>query len=101
MFCSNRIPEAALMARSYLPSKVSEIVALWRKDLSKVIFHSYALKPLSDKSVPSKKCIHEFLFVAYSIHMFLLCRLILKLQTLLQILLSIQIYLKTGRLLLL
>lgn len=33
---SNRIPEAALMARSYLPSKVSEIVALWRKDLNKV-----------------------------------------------------------------
>ncbi|CAH8353618.1 unnamed protein product [Eruca vesicaria subsp. sativa] len=30
-----RIPEAALMARSYLPSKVSEIVALWRKDLNK------------------------------------------------------------------
>lgn len=24
------------MARSYLPSKVSEIVALWRKDLNKV-----------------------------------------------------------------
>ncbi|KAL5975155.1 hypothetical protein ACLOJK_031834 [Asimina triloba] len=33
---SNRIPEAALMARSYLPSKVSEIVAIWRNDLSKV-----------------------------------------------------------------
>ncbi|TQE04442.1 hypothetical protein C1H46_009962 [Malus baccata] len=33
---SNRIPEAALMARSYLPGKVSEIVAIWRKDLSKV-----------------------------------------------------------------
>ncbi|WOH10749.1 hypothetical protein DCAR_0730219 [Daucus carota subsp. sativus] len=33
---SNRIPEAALMARSYLPSKVSEIVALWRKDLVKI-----------------------------------------------------------------
>jgi coatomer subunit beta' len=33
---SNRIPEAALMARSYLPSKVSDIVALWRKDLNKV-----------------------------------------------------------------
>uniref|UniRef100_A0A2P2MUM6 Coatomer beta subunit n=1 Tax=Rhizophora mucronata TaxID=61149 RepID=A0A2P2MUM6_RHIMU len=33
---SNRIPEAALMARSYLPSKVSEIVAIWRKDLSKI-----------------------------------------------------------------
>ncbi|KZV26094.1 Coatomer, beta' subunit isoform 1 [Dorcoceras hygrometricum] len=32
----NRIPEAALMARSYLPSKVSEIVALWRKDLNKI-----------------------------------------------------------------
>jgi coatomer subunit beta' len=38
---SNRIPEAALMARSYLPSKVSEIVALWREDLSKVIFASF------------------------------------------------------------
>ncbi|GMH15955.1 hypothetical protein Nepgr_017796 [Nepenthes gracilis] len=33
---SNRIPEAALFARSYLPSKVSEIIAIWRKDLSKV-----------------------------------------------------------------
>ncbi|CAL5373637.1 unnamed protein product [Camellia sinensis] len=32
---SNRIPEAALMARSYLPSKVPEIVAIWRKDLNK------------------------------------------------------------------
>lgn len=26
------------MARSYLPSKVSEIVALWRNDLNKVCF---------------------------------------------------------------
>ncbi|OIT02744.1 coatomer subunit beta'-2 [Nicotiana attenuata] len=33
---SNRIPEAAFMARSYLPSKVSEIVAIWKKDLNKV-----------------------------------------------------------------
>eukprot|EP00249_Psilotum_nudum_P021933 c28306_g1_i1 orf=1196-3937(-) len=33
---SNRIPEAAFMARAYLPSKVSEIVALWRNDLKKV-----------------------------------------------------------------
>ncbi|KAL3631857.1 hypothetical protein CASFOL_024841 [Castilleja foliolosa] len=33
---SNRIPEAALMARSYLPSKVSEIVGLWRKNLNKI-----------------------------------------------------------------
>jgi len=28
------------MARSYLPSKVSEIVAIWRKDLNKVISDS-------------------------------------------------------------
>lgn len=28
------------MARSYLPSKVSEIVAIWRKDLHKVACHS-------------------------------------------------------------
>lgn len=27
------------MARSYLPSKVSEIVAIWRKDLNKVVFY--------------------------------------------------------------
>lgn len=34
---SNRIPEAALMARSYLPSKVSEIVSIWKNDLNKVM----------------------------------------------------------------
>ncbi|GJX49745.1 hypothetical protein Tco_0276590 [Tanacetum coccineum] len=28
--------QVALMARSYLPSKVSEILTLWRKDLKKV-----------------------------------------------------------------
>ncbi|KAK4361935.1 hypothetical protein RND71_017176 [Anisodus tanguticus] len=33
---SNRIPEAAFMVRSYLPSKVSEIVAIWKKGHSKV-----------------------------------------------------------------
>lgn len=33
---SNRIPEAALMSRSYLPSKVPDIVTLWKKDLQKV-----------------------------------------------------------------
>ncbi|TXG52074.1 hypothetical protein EZV62_021243 [Acer yangbiense] len=35
-FGSNRVPEAALMARSYLPSKVPKIDAIWRKDLHKV-----------------------------------------------------------------
>ncbi|AQK59877.1 Putative coatomer beta subunit family protein [Zea mays] len=43
---SNRIPEAALMARSYLPSKVPEIVALWKKDLQKV--NSKAAESLAD-----------------------------------------------------
>ncbi|MFQ6656424.1 hypothetical protein Gotur_026539 [Gossypium turneri] len=33
---SNPIPEAALMARSYLPSKVSEIVTIWGKYLNRV-----------------------------------------------------------------
>eukprot|EP01126_Amoeba_proteus_P032662 TRINITY_DN3186_c0_g1_i11.p1 TRINITY_DN3186_c0_g1~~TRINITY_DN3186_c0_g1_i11.p1 ORF type:complete len:615 (-),score=134.07 TRINITY_DN3186_c0_g1_i11:109-1953(-) len=28
-----RIPEAAFMARSYVPSRVSEVIALWRQDL--------------------------------------------------------------------
>ncbi|KAB1215891.1 Coatomer subunit beta'-2 [Morella rubra] len=43
---SNRILEAALMARSYLPSKVSEIVAIRRKDLHKV--NPKATKSLAD-----------------------------------------------------
>lgn len=34
--CSNRIPEAAFMARTYLPSEVSNVVGLWRNDLKKV-----------------------------------------------------------------
>ncbi|XP_062229104.1 coatomer subunit beta'-2-like isoform X1 [Phragmites australis] len=43
---SNRIPEAALMARSYLPSKVSDIVSAWKKDLQKV--NSNAAESLAD-----------------------------------------------------
>jgi len=33
---SNRIPEAAFFARTYLPSKVSQVVQLWRVQLGKV-----------------------------------------------------------------
>ena len=32
---TKRIPEAAFMARTYAPSRVSEIIALWKDDLSK------------------------------------------------------------------
>lgn len=35
-FGSNHILEAAFMARSYLPSKVSDLVSIWRNNLSKV-----------------------------------------------------------------
>ena len=49
---SNRIPEAALMSRSYLPSKVPEIVTLWKKDLQKV--PSVSFFPL--QKVPSFWC---------------------------------------------
>ncbi|CAD6340303.1 unnamed protein product [Miscanthus lutarioriparius] len=45
---SNRIPEAALMARSYLPSKVPETVATWRNDLSKI--NPKAAESLADPS---------------------------------------------------
>ncbi|AQK80377.1 Coatomer subunit beta'-3, partial [Zea mays] len=45
---SSRIPEAALMARSYLPSKVPEIVAIWRNDLSKI--NPKAAESLADPS---------------------------------------------------
>ncbi|PIA65170.1 hypothetical protein AQUCO_00100570v1 [Aquilegia coerulea] len=44
---SNRIPEAVLMARSYLPSKVSEMVAIWKKDLNKVV-NQKAAESLAD-----------------------------------------------------
>lgn len=33
---TNRLPEAAFFARTYLPSRVEEIVSLWKADLSKV-----------------------------------------------------------------
>jgi hypothetical protein len=33
---TGRVPEAAFMARTYLPSKASEVVALWREDLAGV-----------------------------------------------------------------
>uniref|UniRef100_A0A061QYC6 Coatomer subunit beta' n=1 Tax=Tetraselmis sp. GSL018 TaxID=582737 RepID=A0A061QYC6_9CHLO len=33
---AGRIPEAAFFARTYLPSRMSEVVAMWRKDLHKV-----------------------------------------------------------------
>ena len=31
-----RVPEAAFMARTYSPSRVSEIVQLWKSDLGKI-----------------------------------------------------------------
>ncbi|KAJ8389588.1 hypothetical protein AAFF_G00118250 [Aldrovandia affinis] len=33
---TNRLPEAAFLARTYLPSQVSRVVKLWRENLSKV-----------------------------------------------------------------
>ncbi|KAJ9576445.1 hypothetical protein L9F63_006658 [Diploptera punctata] len=33
---TNRLPEAAFFARSYIPSRISEVVALWRESLSKL-----------------------------------------------------------------
>jgi coatomer subunit beta' len=33
---TGRVPEAAFMARTYAPSKVSDVVALWKADLAKV-----------------------------------------------------------------
>jgi coatomer subunit beta' len=36
LIAANRIPEAAFFARTYLPSQVSRVVALWRVQLGKV-----------------------------------------------------------------
>lgn len=32
---SNRLPEAAFFARTYLPSQISRVVKLWREELRK------------------------------------------------------------------
>eukprot|EP00568_Trieres_chinensis_P001393 CAMPEP_0183292234 /NCGR_PEP_ID=MMETSP0160_2-20130417/1360_1 /TAXON_ID=2839 ORGANISM="Odontella Sinensis, Strain Grunow 1884" /NCGR_SAMPLE_ID=MMETSP0160_2 /ASSEMBLY_ACC=CAM_ASM_000250 /LENGTH=952 /DNA_ID=CAMNT_0025453155 /DNA_START=70 /DNA_END=2928 /DNA_ORIENTATION=+ len=36
LISTKRLPEAAFFARTYLPSRVNEIVSLWKEDLSKV-----------------------------------------------------------------
>ncbi|KAJ4450940.1 Coatomer subunit beta' [Periplaneta americana] len=36
LISTNRLPEAAFFARSYLPSRITEVVALWRECLSKL-----------------------------------------------------------------
>lgn len=36
LIATNRIPEAAFFARTYLPSRISEITNLWKDDLAKV-----------------------------------------------------------------
>lgn len=52
---TNRLPEAAFLARTYLPSQVSRVVKLWRESLAKVnqkvsllclIFHQSLSKTL-------------------------------------------------------
>eukprot|EP00957_Ditylum_brightwellii_P161763 12316320-Ditylum_brightwellii.AAC.1 len=35
LISGSRLPEAAFFARTYLPSRLDEIVALWKDDLSK------------------------------------------------------------------
>jgi len=46
LIATNRLPEAAFFARTYLPSRVEEIVSLWKTDLSKV--SETAAKALAD-----------------------------------------------------
>ena len=36
LISTDRLPEAAFFARSYIPSRISEVVALWRESLSKL-----------------------------------------------------------------
>lgn len=45
---TNRLPEAAFFARTYIPSKMPEIVALWREELAK--FNEKAGQSLADPS---------------------------------------------------
>ena len=36
LVATNRLPEAALFVRTYLPSRIEEVVTLWKKDLASV-----------------------------------------------------------------
>eukprot|EP01083_Nonionella_stella_P294134 1000132_1 len=51
LISTNRLPEAAFFARTYLPSRVDEIVAMWKADLSKVSESAAAalISPSMDK----------------------------------------------------
>eukprot|EP00591_Stephanopyxis_turris_P006839 CAMPEP_0195518382 /NCGR_PEP_ID=MMETSP0794_2-20130614/12763_1 /TAXON_ID=515487 /ORGANISM="Stephanopyxis turris, Strain CCMP 815" /LENGTH=947 /DNA_ID=CAMNT_0040647331 /DNA_START=62 /DNA_END=2905 /DNA_ORIENTATION=+ len=46
LLANKRVPEAAFFARTYLPSRVNEIVSMWKEDLSKV--SESASKSLAD-----------------------------------------------------
>merc|ERR1712176_336914 len=50
---TKRLPEAAMFVRTYLPSKIDEIVALWKKDLSSV--SETAAEALATPSVNPEK----------------------------------------------
>lgn len=47
------------MARSYLPSKVSDIVAIWRKDLNKVTYFGF-LFPIIQQLVLVIDCLDMY-----------------------------------------
>lgn len=46
LVAAGRVPEACFMARTYLPSAMGRLVALWKKDLSKISTKA-RLPPLS------------------------------------------------------
>ncbi len=43
---TNRLPEAAFFARTYLPSQISRVVTLWREELQKT--NAKAAQALAD-----------------------------------------------------
>jgi coatomer subunit beta' len=57
LIATNRLPEAAFFARTYLPSRVEEIVGLWKGDLAKV--SESAAKALVSPS-GDKSCFPDF-----------------------------------------
>ena len=56
---SNRIPEAAFFARTYLPSEISRIVEMWREQLSKV--NEKAGQRLADPKVKHNSPAHLYI----------------------------------------
>lgn len=78
---TNRLPEAAFLARTYLPSQVSRVVKLWRESLAKVnqkvspleLFqHYFYTKVFSQKPQEARSLIFTLVLIDFTLKFCLL-----------------------------